>query len=69
MTEGAEPGALRRVRATRYVAPLPYWIGRSQEGLGLVAEARANYQQFLQGRPAASSDPLVRDARTRLRTP
>ena len=57
------------VPTARYVAPLSYWIGRANEGQGFVAEARANYQQFLQGRPATSSDPLVRDARTRLRTP
>ena len=57
------------VPTARYVAPLPYWIGRANEGLGLAAEARASYEQFLQGRSATSSDPLVKDARTRLRAP
>ena len=57
------------VPTARYVAPLPYWIGRAREGSVGLPEARADYQQFLQGRVATSPDPLDRDARRRLRAP
>ena len=49
----------------RYMAPLPYWIGRAQEGMKSPA-ATASYERFLKIRSAASSDPLVSDARQRL---
>ena len=53
------------VPSVRYLATLPYWHGRAQEGLGLSAQAAANYKQFLSVRRAAS-DALVRDAGARL---
>jgi eukaryotic-like serine/threonine-protein kinase len=50
----------------RYLATLPYWLGRAQEGAGQQAAARANYQKFLAGRGATlPADPLVIDARKR----
>ena len=49
----------------RYLAPLPYWIARAQEGVGLKAQAAQNYDTFLKTRSAAQSDPLVVDARRR----
>jgi tetratricopeptide (TPR) repeat protein len=50
----------------RYLAALPYWYGRAQEGLGQQAAARANYQKFLANRGATlPADPLVIDARKR----
>jgi tetratricopeptide (TPR) repeat protein len=48
----------------RYMATLPYWLGRAQEGLGMTAEARENYTTFVGYRP--EGDPLVDDARQRL---
>jgi tetratricopeptide (TPR) repeat protein len=53
------------VPSVRYLATLPYWHGRAQEGLGLSAQAAANYKQFLSIR-AAADDALVKDARTRV---
>ena len=53
------------IPSVRYLAPLPYWHGRAQEGLGLSAQALANYKQFLAIRAAAPDDALVKDARTR----
>jgi hypothetical protein len=50
----------------RYLAELPYWKGRAQEGAGQRAAAAASYQQFLQLRTSAARDPLARDAETRL---
>ena len=41
------------VPSVRYLATLPYWHGRAQEGLGLSAQATANYKQFLTVRLAA----------------
>jgi hypothetical protein len=50
----------------RYLATLPYWLGRAQEGLGQQAAARANYAKFLANRGANfPADPLVIDARKR----
>ena len=49
----------------RYLAPLPYWLARAQEGLGLAAPARENYGKFLQWVPADASDPTTVDARKR----
>ena len=48
----------------RYTATLPYWLGRAQEGLGMRAEARQNYEAYLARRPA--SDPLAQDAGDRM---
>jgi tetratricopeptide (TPR) repeat protein len=50
----------------RYLAPLPYWLGRSQEGLGQTAQARASYEAFLAQKKGGANDPLVPDARRRL---
>jgi tetratricopeptide (TPR) repeat protein len=50
----------------RYLATLPYWLGRAQEGAGQQAAAHANYQKFLAIRGATlPADPLVVDARKR----
>lgn len=48
----------------RYMAPLPYWLGRAQQGLGMVDAAKASYQLFLDTYGAA--DQLTRDASSRL---
>ena len=48
----------------RYLATLPYWLGRAQEGVGQQAAATANYKAFLAIRGDAA-DPLVADARKR----
>jgi hypothetical protein len=53
----------------RYLAPLPYWIGRAQEGLKMSAAAKAHYGSFLTMRKDASADPLVQDARRRVTAP
>ena len=50
----------------RYLATLPYWLGRAQEGLFQAAPAKASYEAFLKIRGGASADPLVQDARRRL---
>jgi eukaryotic-like serine/threonine-protein kinase len=50
----------------RYLAALPYWFGRAQDGLGQQAAARVNYAKFLANRGAnLPVDPLVIDARKR----
>jgi tetratricopeptide (TPR) repeat protein len=49
----------------RYLAVLPYWLGRAQEGLKSPAAA-ASYEQFLKIRGSAAADPLVEEARQRL---
>jgi tetratricopeptide (TPR) repeat protein len=49
----------------RYLAALPYWIGRAKEGMGAPAAAE-HYKQFLALRPVGSKDPLAIDARKRL---
>jgi tetratricopeptide (TPR) repeat protein len=48
----------------RYLASLPYWKARAQEGTGQHAEARQNYDRFLQIR-GAGGGALVEDARKR----
>lgn len=48
----------------RYVATLPYWLGRAQEELGMQDVAAENYALYLARRPAA--EPLADDARQRL---
>jgi tetratricopeptide (TPR) repeat protein/tRNA A-37 threonylcarbamoyl transferase component Bud32 len=50
----------------RYLAPLPYWLGRAKEGLGLKSAADQHYQAFLAIRGKASRDPLVVDANRRV---
>ncbi len=48
----------------RYTATLPYWLGRAQEGLGMMADAKTNFSAFVARRP--DRDPLADDARRRL---
>jgi serine/threonine protein kinase/tetratricopeptide (TPR) repeat protein len=55
------------VPSFRYLAPLPYWLGRAQEGVNKASPtAGENYKKFLSLRPADSRDPLALDARKRL---
>ena len=49
----------------RYLAPLSYWIGRAQEGLGMTGPAKARYEAFLNLRKDAKGDSLVDDAQRR----
>jgi tetratricopeptide (TPR) repeat protein/tRNA A-37 threonylcarbamoyl transferase component Bud32 len=53
------------VPSFRHLAPLHYWLGRAQEGLGIRTDAAANYQMYVQLRGDAHSDSLVADARKR----
>ncbi len=53
------------VPTVRYLATLPYWIGRAQEGLGMAAPAKTRYEAFLNLRKDAT-DPLAEDARRRV---
>ena len=48
----------------RYMATLPYWLGRAQEQLGMQMEAEESYTAFIARRPPG--DPLADDARQRL---
>ena len=48
----------------RYMATLPYWLGRAQEELGMQEAARQNYTTFVAHRP--QGDPLADDARQRM---
>ena len=57
---------LDEVPTYRYLAPLPYWLARAQEGLGQSAQAKANYEAFLAQKKGPTKDPLVSDARRRL---
>jgi tetratricopeptide (TPR) repeat protein len=50
----------------RYLATLPYWLARAQEGLGQTQAAAGNYEAFLALRPASFKDPWASDARRRL---
>jgi eukaryotic-like serine/threonine-protein kinase len=50
----------------RYLAPLQYWLGRAQEGLGVRSSAAMYYKRFLSLRPEAPRDALVIDAKKRL---
>ena len=54
------------IPTARYVAVLPYWIGRAREGAGLADQARVDYEAFLKARSAGARDPLTLDARRRL---
>ncbi len=57
---------LNDVPSYRYMAPLPYWLARAQEGIGQKPAALENYKKFLALRPATSKDPLAADARKRI---
>jgi len=48
----------------RYLAQLPYWLGRAQEGLNATGSAVRNYAAFLELRPSGGA--FVEDARGRL---
>jgi tetratricopeptide (TPR) repeat protein len=50
----------------RYLATLPYWLGRAEEGLQMPT-AKSRYENFLSIRKDAAADPLVQDARRRLK--
>jgi tetratricopeptide (TPR) repeat protein len=54
------------VPTARYLALLPYSIGRAQEGLGMRDAAAARYKTFVDIKKNAAADPLVDDARRRL---
>ena len=58
-----DPGLLTGSR--RYLADLPYWRARAEEGVGTKPAAKADYDAFIALRPAPSPDPLAADARTR----
>ena len=51
----------------RYLATLSYWLGRAEDGLSQAAPAKASYEAFLKIRGEAAADPLVQDARRRLK--
>jgi tetratricopeptide (TPR) repeat protein len=53
----------------RYLATLPYWLGRAQEGLGQRTTAKTSYAAFVTRRPDVNTDPLVQDARRRISAP
>jgi tetratricopeptide (TPR) repeat protein len=53
---------LNDIPSFRYMAGLPYWLGRAQEGLGQRSAALANYKAFVSVRGGATTDPLVVDA-------
>ncbi len=48
----------------RYMAELPYWLGRAQQELGMADAARKNFTAFLERR--GTDDTLADDARARL---
>jgi tetratricopeptide (TPR) repeat protein/tRNA A-37 threonylcarbamoyl transferase component Bud32 len=48
----------------RYLAPLPYWLGRAREASKL--DPRSQYEAYLAIRGGAAQDPLVVDAKRRL---
>ena len=48
----------------RYLATLPYWLGRAQEELGMASVAAENYSAYISRRP--DGDPLADDARQRM---
>ena len=48
----------------RYMATLPYWLGRAQEDLGMRHAAQQSYAAFVARRP--DDDPMSVDARTRI---
>ena len=50
----------------RYSAPLKYWLGRAQEGLGIKDAAAKNYQAYIDLRSQVPGDALAADARKRI---
>jgi serine/threonine protein kinase/tetratricopeptide (TPR) repeat protein len=57
---------LNDVPSYRYLAPLPYWLARAQEGVGQNAAAAENYKKYLALRGTVARDPLAADARKRV---
>ena len=54
----------------RYFAPVQYWLGRAQQGLGSIDAAQRNYREFGALRQNADPpDPLAADAARRLAGP
>jgi len=54
----------------RYFPPVYYWLARTQQQLGVTAEAKQNYDHFLALRAETDHpDPLAADARRRLKSP
>jgi tetratricopeptide (TPR) repeat protein len=63
----ASAAFLDDVPTFRYLAPLPYWMGRVQEGINPASPAAVeNYRKFLALRADDARDQLVVDARKRL---
>jgi tetratricopeptide (TPR) repeat protein len=50
----------------RYLAALPYWLARAQEGVGMKTAAIDNFKAFLSIRAEDTKDPLALDARKRI---
>jgi hypothetical protein len=57
---------LDEVPSFRYLATLPYWLGKAHDGLNATDAARKDYQAFLNVRGSLTNDPLVTEARARL---
>ncbi|MFN7916581.1 MAG: protein kinase [Vicinamibacterales bacterium] len=53
------------VPSYRYMAALPYWHARAEEGVGMTVSATEKYKAFVELR-GTSGDPLVVDARKRI---
>jgi tetratricopeptide (TPR) repeat protein/tRNA A-37 threonylcarbamoyl transferase component Bud32 len=53
----------------RMLAPLAYWQGRANEGVGSASAAHDGYNAYLAIRGSAPGDPLAADARRRLQQP
>jgi tetratricopeptide (TPR) repeat protein len=51
----------------RYLAALPYWLARAQEGVGMKGPAAENFKAYLSIRSDSINDPLAADARQRLK--
>ena len=60
---------LDEIPTFRYLATMPYWLGRAQEGVGMKTSALDNYKAFVALRPERPADPLGADARQRLGQP
>jgi tetratricopeptide (TPR) repeat protein len=56
------------VASFRYLAPLPYWLARAQQGVGQNDASVANYKKFLALKSPTTPDPLAADARRRVGT-
>ncbi|MGE5815895.1 MAG: protein kinase domain-containing protein, partial [Acidobacteriota bacterium] len=56
---------LDEVPSFRYLATLPYWLGKAHDALNATDAARNDYEAFLKVRGALADDPLVADARAR----